>query len=41
MSQPVLPLKQSRRGLLGEDSKYGIVQSAHDKDATFNKEFYR
>ena len=36
-----LPLKQTRRGLHGYDSKCGLVQSAHDKDATFNKEFYR
>jgi hypothetical protein len=41
MGQPVLPLKQTRRGLRGDDSKYGLVQSAHYKDATFNKEFYR
>jgi hypothetical protein len=39
--QSVLPLKQTRRGLRGDDSKYGLVQSAHYKDATFNKEFYR
>jgi hypothetical protein len=41
MAQPVLPLKQTRRGLHGDDSKCGLVQSAHYKDATFNKEFYR
>jgi len=41
MGQPVLPLKQTRRGLYGDDSKCGLVQSAHYKDATFNKEFYR
>ncbi len=36
-----LPMKQTRRGLHGDNSKSGLVQSAHYKDATFNKEFYR
>ena len=39
MAQPVLPLKQTRRGLRGDDSKYGLVQSAHYKDATSTRSF--